>query len=309
MKVLFIGLGSIGKRHIRDFYNECLRNEVVPEIYVLRRQKGDLGELSEIITAQVTDMPDDYYDVIFVTNPTKLHYDALAKCKGRGKKYFVEKPIFDACSYDLKALDINDHNTYIAAPMRHTKTYKTLKNIVDSNKVFSSRVICSSYLPDWRPGIDYRKNYSALRDMGGGVSLDLIHEIDYIHDLFGKPLCSFCVSGKFSDLEITSDDLSVYILKYQELVCEVHLDYFGKKSTRTCELFTSSGTYVADFYKENITLPNGDVIDCHVEQNEEFIEEMKYFFSFAMGKTSSINPPSLAMNNLTIATKGVYQSE
>lgn len=304
MKALFVGAGSIGKRHMRDFYAECKAHELSPEIYVLRRKIGTIGEEDSIITKQITEIDDCVYDVAFITNPTKLHFDALRKIGSNAKWFFIEKPIFEKCEYEIADLGISDSNAYIAAPMRHTLVFQKLKEIVDSHKVYSSRVICSSFLPEWRKGVDYRTVYSAKKDMGGGVNLDLIHEIDYVYDLFGEPELVLAASGKYSDLEITSNDLSAYIMKYKDKICEIHLDYFGRKNIRSCEVFTEEGMYIADFFKEIIVMPDGNELDCHVMANEEFINEMHYFFQFINGEVNSINPPSLAIDTLKIALKG-----
>ncbi len=304
MKALFIGAGSIGKRHIKDFFLECKRNDCPLQIHVLRRNVGDLGDIQSFVDKQITEIGEDDYDVAFITNPTFLHYDALIKCKNKVRHYFIEKPIFDETSISMMSLDINDANSYVAAPMRHTLLYRKLKEITEINKIYSARILCSSYLPDWRKGIDYRSVYSSHREMGGGVNLDLIHEIDYAYDLFGCPNKVFGKSGKYSDLEIDSNDLSTFIFDYGTHLCEIHLDYFGRKSIRTCELFTGSGTYIADFYKEELICPDDSVVDCHVIENEEFINEMHYFFEFCQGKVESINPPSQALKTLEIALKG-----
>lgn len=304
MRALFIGVGSIGKRHIKDFYDECKKNGEIPEIYTLRRKISDLGELSEYVSGQLTELGNDKYDVVFITNPTNLHYQALIQCKGKTKFYFIEKPIFENTDYDFENLGISSENSYIACPMRHTLTYKTLKEIVNKHKVFSARIICSSYLPEWRQDIDYRKNYSAIKEMGGGVTLDLIHEIDYLMDLFGKPEEVYNFRGTYSDLEISSDDLSVYIMKFKNMLCEVHLDYFGRKATRICEIYTHEGTYIADFYGEKIVQPDGNVKDCHVEKDEEFKNEMRYFYRFITGKNKSINNPQHAFEALKLSLGG-----
>ena len=301
MKALFIGVGSIGKRHIGNFYNECKKNGVIPEIHVLRRKIGDLGVIGERVTKQITEIEDSYYDVVFITNPTNLHYDALLQCKGKTEWYFIEKPICDSCNYNLSYLGINDTNAYVAAPMRHTTLYKKLKEIVVSKNVFSARVICSSYLPEWRKGVDYRQVYSAIKEMGGGVNLDLIHEIDYVYDLFGDPKQVYGVSGKYSDLEISSNDLSAYVFEYNDKLCEIHLDYFGRENMRYCEVFTHDGTYKADFIHEILIKPNGESVDCHTIDSEEYVNEMEYFYKFISGKEKSINPPSLALKTLRIA--------
>ena len=309
MKALFVGAGSIGKRHIRDFYAECKFHELSPEICVLRRKIGTLGQEDSIITKQITELDDSVYDVAFITNPTNLHFDALRRIKSKAKWYFIEKPIFEKYDCDITDLGINDSNAYIAAPMRHTLVYQKLKEISCSHKIYSSRVICSSYLPEWRKGVDYRTVYSAKKDMGGGVNLDLIHEIDYVYDLFGKPESVLAVSGKYSDLEITSNDLSTYIMRYKDKICEIHLDYFGRRNLRICEIFTKEGTYIADFYREVIVMPDGKEINCHVMPNEEFVNEMHYFFKFINGEVDSINPPSLAIETLKIALKGELTNE
>ena len=89
--------------------------------------------------------------------------------------------------------------------------------------------------------------YSAHKDMGGGVTIDLIHEWDYLVELFGKPEKMYNFKGTYSHLEIDSDDLSVYIAQYPTLLCEVHLDYFGREYRRSIELLCKNGTVTADF--------------------------------------------------------------
>ena len=85
--------------------------------------------------------------------------------------------------------------------------------------------------------MDYRTVYSARKALGGGVTIDLIHEWDYLVELFGVPEKLYNFKGTYSELEIDSDDLSVYIAKYPTLLAEVHLDYFGRGYRRSIELF------------------------------------------------------------------------
>ena len=256
-------------------------------------------DLKKYNITQITELDGTIYDVAFVTNPTNLHYQVLKKLKGKASFYFIEKPIFESCNYEWNNLGINENNAYIACPLRHSQTYKKLKEIADNNKVFSARIICSSYLPEWRPNTDYRKNYSAIRALGGGVTLDLIHEIDYLVDLFGFPEKTLNMHGKFSNLEIDSDDLSVYIALFKDKICEVHLDYFGREYRRTAELFTSQGTIVANFKKDTINLPDGLVINCGNNGKTNIYKEMEYFVDFITNKAiKNINPPQRAFEVL-----------
>ena len=183
--------------------------------------------------------------------------------------------------------------------MRWCGTFLALKERMPSLKPYSARVICSSYLPDWRPGVDYRTVYSAHKEMGGGVTIDLIHEWDYLVDLFGAPLEAYNFKGTYSHLEIDSDDLSVYIARYPSLLAEVHLDYFGRTYRRTIELFCKEGTVTADFGAGTLTLENGAVIHCEEPVNQRYLREMAYFLDYARkGEGESINSPAMAQKVL-----------
>lgn len=302
MKVLFVGLGSISSKHIKDLSEIAKERGMECDIAVLRRKIGDIPEeLKPFGIRQIAEPDGTVYDAAFITNPTNLHYAVLEQLKGSAKFFFIEKPIFERTGYDWQSLGISGANAYIAAPMRHSLTYKKLKEIADSNRVFSARIICSSYLPEWRPNIDYRKNYSAIKALGGGVTLDLIHELDYMAGLFGMPEKVVNIRGHYSNLEIDSDDLSVYIAQYADKLCEVHLDYFGRTYQRTCELYTAQGTFIADFGKNWIIQPDGTEIDCAGDGKTNLYAEMEYFLDFVEGKAEmNLNPPEHAVEVLKI---------
>ena len=94
------------------------------------------------------------------------------------------------------------------------------------------------------------------------MELDLIHEMDYITYLFGMPQVKH-YAGKFSDLEIDSDDLGVYLLKYSEKLIEIHLDYFGRKARREIELYCKDYTIVGDLINNTIIY---EVYSDHIEE-------------------------------------------
>ena len=220
MKVLFCGLGSIGTRHLKNLHAAAARSGVAVQAYALRSSARALaGEVKALLAGEFSALPQEaQFDAAFITNPTSLHYDTLCALRGKAGALFIEKPIFDAPGKDLGACLAPSQKAYVAAPMRWGGVMLALTRLLPQLRPYSARVICSSYLPEWRPAVDYRTVYSAHRAMGGGVAVDLIHEWDYMAELFGTPRQVYCLKGTYSELELDSDDLAVYIARSDTLL-------------------------------------------------------------------------------------------
>lgn len=303
MRVLFTGLGSIGTRHLKNLHAVAAQKGLTLHVDALRSSDRALpGEVSALLDGSFTDIAAlGTYDAAFITNPTHMHFDTLRALRGKVGTFFIEKPIFDRTDRALADCLDAGQKAYVAAPMRWCGAMLALKELLPSLRVYSARAICSSYLPDWRPNVDYRTVYSAHKDMGGGVTIDLIHEWDYLAELFGIPLAVHNFKGQYSHLEIDSDDLSVYIAQYPTLLCELHLDYFGRKYRRALELFCEDGTVTADFYDGTLTLQNGEVRQYAEPVNERYLREMQYFLDYAVsGAGESVNTPQTALQVLKL---------
>lgn len=302
MEVLFIGMGSIGTRHLKNLHDVCARHNIPLRAYALRSSTRALPPSTQALLAgQFSQTPDRRFDAVFITNPTHLHFDALREMRGKTDAFFIEKPIFDTTDRRLDDCLDSGVKAYVAAPMRWCGTMLALRGLLPSLEVYSARVICSSYLPQWRPNVDYRTVYSAHKDMGGGVTIDLIHEWDYLAELFGLPQKVYNFKGQYSHLEIDSDDLSVYIAQYPSMLCEVHLDYFGREYRRAIELFCRNGTVTADFGAGMLTLEDGTVQSYAEEVNERYLREMEYFVQYVQsGQGGSVNTPQTALQVLRI---------
>lgn len=305
-KVCFIGLGSIAARHIKnlkDIFGEKI------EIDVLRSGNGrTLDDNLQSMIGQVyfdyNSLPKDY-DVMFVTNPTRLHYKTLQKIQEYATHFFVEKPVFETGREDIAKLQLKkDSVYYVACPLRYTNVIQYLKENIDFNQVYSMRCISSSYLPDWRPGTDYRNTYSAKKELGGGVSIDLIHEWDYICYLAGQPIKVHSFMGHKSNLEIDSDDLAVYIAEYPDKFVELHLDYLGRKSIRKIELFTQNDSIEADLIEQKIVFRKDNrIIDLKEDRDSYQKKELLHFFDIVEGKCENDNTIESACQTLRI-TRG-----
>lgn len=304
MKICFVGLGSIASRHIKNL-KELFKDDVL--IDILRSGKGNKlhDDILEIIQTQYFDyemLPKDY-DIIFITNPTRLHYETLQKLQEHAKHFFIEKPVFETGKEDVANLQLKrDSVYYVACPLRYTNVIQYLKENIDFNQVYSMRCISSSYLPDWRPGTDYRNTYSAKKELGGGVSIDLIHEWDYICYLAGQPKKVHSFIGRKSNLEINSDDLAVYIAEYPDKFVELHLDYLGRKAIRKIELFTKDDSIEADLIEQKIVYRKGNCfIDLNEERDSYQKRELLHFFDIVEGKCVNDNSIENACRTLCIA--------
>ena len=308
MKVLFTGVGSIGSRHIRNLNALCEQRGAELTIDVVRKSNRILPEdLSSKIRHQIWDDKglDSHYDVLFITDETSTHYENIKKYQDICDSMFIEKPIFDKTNYaeeELKELEAS-HTCYVAAPMRFSHYYEQMKREIEANKVYSARIIFSSYMPSWQPGRDYTKSFRCFNDRGGGVDIDLLHEVDYMVNLFGFPKRVHRVAGKFSHLQMDACDLATYIFEYPDKLVELHLDYFGRKRTRKMELFTEQDTIVIDFNATSVEYLEAQKLQDYGTECDFYSEEMKYFLNLLAGKVKNINPPTLAFNVLKL-TKG-----
>lgn len=159
-----------------------------------------------------------------ISNPTHLHLSTIRLLAGLSIPLFIEKPpLHTLADVDeiVKLIDVKNVLTYVACNLRFHPCIKFLKSYLESNdrKVNEVNVYCGSFLPSWRPGRDYKEVYSSNKNMGGGVYLDLFHEIDYTCWLFGIPNASYGFQSNKSTLNIDAADYSNYLFAYPGCPC------------------------------------------------------------------------------------------
>ena len=309
-KILIIGLGSIGHRHVKNIAKYIEMNGKVGEIDAFRSGKSDVSEADSTeyinrVYYDIEKLPDDY-DAIFITNPTDMHYATLNAVIEKGRYFFIEKPVFAIQDLDKPILFTSGNDrTYVACPLRYSEVIKYIKEYVTKEKVIHARAICSTYLPDWRPKVDYRKTYSAHSKRGGGVSIDLIHEWDYLHYLFGMPVDVKSITGKVSNLDIDSDDIALYIAKYTDMTLELHLNYFGRDHIRKIEVYANNEVITGDIIAGSVvSQPSGKSIEFHQNVNSIYEREIENFFEIVEGRIASSNTIKSAIDIMHISMEG-----
>lgn len=289
MKVLVVGCGSIGKRHI----NNLVKLNNIESVFVYTKNKNCLKELdndSKIRT--INNLSDIKPDFAIIANETHKHIDTAISFAERGINLFIEKPL----SHSLKKTDTLSKivkekglKVFVAYNLRFLKAMGYIKEQILKKAVgdlYFSRIEVGQYLPQWRPDKDYRDSYSASREKGGGAALDLSHEIDYMMYLFGDPINWKVVKAKVSDLEIDSEDIFEGIYLYDNnFICNVHMDYLQLNKKREIRIVGSKGEIICDFIKNEITVNNKnsvindksmfDINTTYADELIHFIESVK----------------------------------
>ena len=143
--------------------------------------------------------------------------------------------------------------------LRFNAIINFLKKKIKSKKIWNVNVFNGSYLPKWRSNIDYRKSSSAKKNLGGGVLLDLSHEIDYVQWLFGKIKIQYCKSKKLSNLNIETDDFLSLTGKTEKVPSiQIILNYFTREPTRQILIDGKNISLQADLIKKNVVYYNGN---------------------------------------------------
>jgi len=242
LKVLLIGYGSIAKRHEKVLLSLKVKIDIVTK--QILKDKTTFKNLKDIKNL-------NQYDYFIIASETSKHFKQLKylDLKVKNKKIFCEKPLFKTD----KKLKIKHNQVYVGYVLRFHPLLQKLQKLLKNEHIISANINCAQYLPTWRIGRDYKKSYSASKKDGGGVLLDLSHEIDYAHWLFGdlKELKSYQL--KVSDLEIDSDDLTMFIGKTKKgIILNISLDYISKLTHREILVETFEHTYRLDFIKNKL---------------------------------------------------------
>lgn len=276
MKVLIIGLGSIAQKHI-----PALRQAGVEEIFALR-SSPDSAEFEGVRNIYSIKEIEKYnFDFFIVSNVTSKHFDTLEKLEKFEKPLFIEKPLFAKTGAQEEALvtKIAQRNfpTYVACNLRFLDSLRKIKELSKGFRINEINVYCGSYLPEWRPNQDFRTNYSARKELGGGVHVDLIHELDYLFWIFGSPKNTTAIFSSKSSLEISAVDYANYLWEYPGFNANVILNYFRRDQKRILEVVTEEGTYWADLLKNKVFKDKSEIFSSDQKIADTFNVQMQYF--------------------------------
>ena len=305
MKVLMVGLGGIGQRHVRNL-RSILGNNVEILAYRVRR-------LSHVVTPSLQldpgrDVEKEYdiraFDtldaalaeapqVAFICNPSSLHIPAATACVRAGCDVFLEKPVSDRMDGVLELLTAAESRrrvVMVGYQLRFHPCFQALQEAVCSGslgRILTVRATVGEYLPGWHPYEDYRRMYAARTDLGGGVVVSQIHEFDYLYALFGPPRSVYSLGGHSSRLEIDVEDVASTLMEFrmEGRVLPVHLqqDYLQRPASRGCEVIGDEGKAIMDLAALSFTRYgcDGKIASLfrweNFERNQLFLDQLRHF--------------------------------
>ncbi len=263
MKALIVGYGSIGARHAR------LLQELGLDFAIVSRRAHDAIRVYADIPTAIRDFAPDY---AVIASRTSEHAGDIAAFADAGftGTLLVEKPML-ARAGDLPANAFA--NIYVAYNLRFHPALLRFKAIVDTLTPYAVHAYVGQYLPDWRPGTDYRQSYSADKSIGGGVLRDLSHELDYLNWIFGGWTRMTALGGHLSNLEINSDDVFSLLFETQRCpVVSVQMNYLDSKLRREAVALTDQGSVSVDFVSGTVTFKDNSEIFA-VDRDHTFLAE------------------------------------
>lgn len=291
INILIIGYGSIGKRHFHNLNTLGFHN-----IAFLRSGKSTLdnsaisnNKIFYDIDSALKEKP----DLVFITNPTSLHMVTALKIAEAGCHFFIEKPISNTlkdCNQLLKLVKEKNLITMVGFQFRFHPLLIELRSMIDKGelgKVYNATASYGEYLPNWHPWEDYKKSYSARKDLGGGVILTLIHPMDYLYWIFGdvKNVQALCEKINIINTDVPDDVAEIILYFKSGLIAHIHLDYIQRPASHTLKVYGDSAITKIDFIKGIMehTFIDGSIdkkeLNSSFDRNKMYLDEIQHFIS------------------------------
>lgn len=315
MRIGVIGCGSIGQRHIRNLVS--LGAGTIFAFDADAEKLSASGRISPSVEpcGSMDLLWTKAPELVFVTVPTSLHIQFAVEAARRGCHLFIEKPLSDNCGNVDPLLELVEKKeliTLVGCNMRFHWAIARIKSLLEEGAIgraLSARMETGQYLPDWHPWEDYRNMYCARKDLGGGVFLDSIHEIDYAIWFFGPVADSTSMYGKLSDLEIETEDVAEIVLKLEAgPVANIHMDYLQRHYARSCKIIGKEGTISWDIHDKAVKVYRAETGRWDrfsepqgYDMNQMYVDETLYLLDCVEKQKPTFNDVRQGLETLKVA--------
>lgn len=326
-KILFVGLGSAGQRHLRNIYREygdsfeysAFRSIGDQAVYSDSMQIIPDAKLSETYGIKEYNDYDialaDGQDIVFVCNPNHKHLDSAIKAVNAGADVFVEKPLSSNMDRleELKELTQKKGSiVYVGYQQRLHPCIKYTKDIIDAGNygdVIEAYFEIGEDVTKMHPERDYRTLVETRSDRGGGVVTCQCHEIDCILYLLGFPSVVVSMGGRKGKLEMDVENTATSLFGYKNngvnYTISLHQDYFQWPAKKSFRIVFERATINVDLIKAIVSINKNDGenrIEEYPEfkRNDMFLEEEKLFFEAVENRTKPFVTLNDGIENLII---------
>ena len=266
------------------------------DIRILKTQKANLKISLRNFFVEITDAISFGPQLAIIASPASFHVQHATQFAKAGCHLFIEKPISNNFKNIKKLINIRNKKKlfiHVGYNMRFLQSLKFFKKQIDKKKVgkiYSVRCEAGKYLPFWRPKQDYSKSVSANKSLGGGVLLELSHELDYLSWIFGRIISTSSHIKRHSNLKIDTDDcvylnLEANSVRQRENVhINLNLDFIRHDNTRTCIAIGEKGSLKWDGIKNTVSIINTKnrkwkkIFSKSMSPNESYINQWKSFY-------------------------------
>lgn len=293
MKIVFFGLGSIGQRHA-----EILLKNYQHELFAFRSTTSDSKNILGIKELYSWDEVKKIKPhIAFITNPTSLHVATATACAEIGCKLFIEKPIgknLNGLDKLLKIIKDKKLVSYVGYNLRFHPVIVRLKKYIEDQKPLYTRVVCTSFLPTWKQNKNHLRSYSANANMGGGVILDLSHELDYTAYLLNGIKRIKGNYARRSNVTVDTEDYADFLVGTQMSPVNIHINFLSHLRQRYVQIDFDNLTVIGDVINADIKEYKNEILEkdykLNYDKGQEYVAQIKYFFN-------NINNQNM-MNNL-----------
>ncbi len=301
-RIGIIGLGSIGKKHTRLL--KMLNPDF--EIYALSSQIDLAPEIASLLSDRVETIDaliDRDLQAAFICSPAPFHLAQAQYFLNRKIPVFIEKPL-SISMQGLRAFQELVTNTGVCVAIGYVLRFRP--DLLSFCKAYQQgtygkakkvKIVYKSYLPNWRPGRDFRQTVSANRDSGGGVLLELSHELDYLRWIFGEVASVKARLNNLGVLNLDVEEQALLEVKTQSgLTVEVDIDFISEKTQRYCQIENEQGLVTCDLIKQRIQIAHEQ--NSQIRQQDfdftpdfPFLQQLKQFLnSIQTGAAYPIGP-------------------
>ena len=313
MKVAIVGLGSVGRRHLRNLAALGHTDIVLVRSGRSTLPDSELGnwEVAADLDAALRSKP----GAAVIATPTALHLDAAIPLARAGCHLLIEKPVSHTMAgvEDLRdAARKSGARVVTAFQYRHHPGLLAVRRWLQEGAIgrpVSARACYADYLPDWHPWEDYRQSYAAREELGGGAVLTLCHPLDYLAWLLGPVTYVTGVVSSNGGLGIDVEDSADGVLEFGSgAVASVHMDFVQRPPSHHLTIVGTEGTLAWDqsdgaarLYR--VSTGRWDVMPAPAgfDRNDMFLSEMQHFLSLADGTVSEPSSLDEGVHALAIA--------